>query len=127
MFDTKTRKISSRLAGALSFVPINGTLDDARTKSVRGWTLDQTDYIKQTDAFLVPGAAVTLIPGGTGPTLEIARPAQWPGIEAIRITLDPTKMVPVSFEMTERGQVVYKRRFSGVQVNPSIATDKFQL
>lgn len=127
VFDTKTRKISSRLAGALSFVPINGTLDDARTKSVRGWSLDQTDYVKQTEVFLIPGAAVTLLPGGTGPTLEIARPTQWPGIEAIRITLDPTKMVPVAFEMTERGQVVYKRRFSGVQVNPSIAADKFKL
>lgn len=128
VFDIKSRQITSRLGGVASFIPIKGTLDDARSKSVRGWTLDQTDYATQVEMFLAPGAQVTAGPPGGAPSLELARPARYNGsIELMRATLDPQRMLPVSIEMIAGGQVVYKKSFSGLQVNPSIAGDKFSL
>ena len=128
VFDIRSRQITSRLGGIASFVPIKGTLDDSRSKSVRGWTLDQTDYATQVEMFLAQGAAVTQGPPGAGPTLELQRPARYNGsIELVRTTLDPQRMLPVSIEMLAGGQVVYKKRFSGIQVNPSVSSDKFSL
>lgn len=128
VFDTRSRQITSRLGGVASFIPIKGTLDDARSKSVRGWTLDQTDYASQVEMFLAQGAQVTQGPPGAGPTLDLARPARYNGsIELMRATLDPQRMLPVSIEMVAGGQVVYKKRFSGIQVNPSVSSDKFSL
>lgn len=128
VFDIRSRQITSRLGGVASFIPIKGTLDDSRSKSVRGWTLDQTDYATQVEMFLAPGAAVTQGPAGAGPTLDLARPARYNGsIELVRAVLDPQRMLPVSIEMMAGGQVVYKKRFSGIQVNPSISADKFSL
>lgn len=128
-FDTRSRQITSRLGGIGSLVPLKGSLDDARSKSLRGWTLDQTDYATQLEQFFVPGAAVTggEVPG-VGLVLELQRPQRYNGsIEAMRATFDPQRLLPVSLEMTANGQLVYKKRFSALQVNPSIAADKFNL
>ena len=128
VFDTRSRQITSRLGGVASFIPIKGTLDDARSKSVRGWTLDQTDYATQVEMFLAQGAAVTQGPPGAGPSLELQRPARYNGsIELARVVLDPQRMLPISIEMLAGGQVVYKKRFTGIQVNPNIASDKFSM
>jgi outer membrane lipoprotein-sorting protein len=124
VFNTRTRKISSRLAGALSFVPINGTLDDERSKSTRDYTLDQTDYATQTELFLKPGAAVV---ERAPNVLELARPSMYPGVETLRVTLDPARALPTTFELVERGQVVYRKRITGLQLNPTIGSDKFSL
>lgn len=128
IFDIRSRQITSRLGGVASFIPIKGTLDDARSKSVRGWTLDQTDYATQVEMFLAQGAAVTQGPAGGPPTLDLQRPARYNGtIELMRATLDPQKMLPVSIEMIAGGQVVYKKRFTGIQTNPNIGADKFSM
>jgi outer membrane lipoprotein-sorting protein len=130
VFDTRSRQITSRLGGVASFIPIKGTLDDARSKSVRGWTLDQTDYATQVEMFLAPGAAVTQGPAmaGSPPALDLARPARYNGsIELMRATLDPQRMLPVQIEMMAGGQVVYRKRFTSLQVNPSLSADKFSL
>lgn len=127
VFDIRSRQITSRLGGVASFIPIKGTLDDSRSKSVRGWSLDMTDYASQVEMFLAPGAQVTAGAGGA-PILELTRPARYNGsIELMRATLDPQRMLPVSIEMIAGGQVVYKKSFSNLQVNPSIAADKFSL
>jgi outer membrane lipoprotein-sorting protein len=128
VFDTQHRTISSRPGGPLSFVKIDGTLDDARSKSVRGYTLDQTDYASHINAMLAGGAQVHLVQGrGNGPTLELSNPSKFHGIDALRETLDPQKMLPTYFEMTEKGQVVHTRKFTSLNVNPSISSDKFSL
>lgn len=126
VFNTKTRKISSRPGGALGFVKLDGTLDDARSKSVRGYTLDQTDYQTQA-AFLLANAAQLKLAANKPYTLELANPSKYPGIEALRATLDPQKLLPVYVEMTERGQVVHTRKYTKLNVNPSISSDKFSL
>jgi hypothetical protein len=123
VFDTRTRKIESRLGGMASFLPIKGTLDDERSKSVRNYTLDMTDYATQTELLLVPGAQVTERTPGV---LELARPAKYPGVEAMRVTLDARKF-PSAFELVAGGQVVYRKRITGLQVNPSLGSDKFSL
>jgi outer membrane lipoprotein-sorting protein len=128
-FDTRSRQITSRLGGIGGLVPLKGSLDDARSKSLRGWTLDQTDYGTQFEQFLVPGAMVTggEVPG-VGLVLELQRPARYNGgVDAMRATLDPQRLLPMMIEMTAGGQLVYKKRFSGLQVNPSISADKFNL
>lgn len=124
VFNTRTRQIKSRLGGALSFVPISGTLDDERSKSIRDYTLDQTDYATQTELFLKPGAQVTQRGPGV---LELARPVMYPGVDALRVTLDAQRGLPVSFELVQGAQVVYRKRISGLQVNPSLTSSKFSL
>jgi outer membrane lipoprotein-sorting protein len=123
VFNTRTRKIQSRLAGALSFLPINGTLDDERSKSTRDYTLDQTDYATQTELLLKPGASVTQRAPNV---LELARPTMYPGVETLRVTLD-ARALPATFELVEKGQVVYRKRITGLQLNPTIGSDKFSL
>lgn len=124
VFDTKTRKTTARLGGVASFLPIHGTLSDDRSISVRGYSLDQTDYATQTELFFAPGARVSQ----AGPlTLELAMPAKYPGCEVFRAVLDPQKMLPASFELVEKGQVVYRKRFTNLQLNPSLGSDKFSL
>ncbi|MDB5096878.1 MAG: hypothetical protein JWM80_1299 [Cyanobacteria bacterium RYN_339] len=125
VFSTRTRKISSRPGGALSFVKLDGTLDDARSKSVRGYTLDQTDYATQVGVLLANPAALKLATGKAN-TLELAKPAKYPGIDAMRVTLD-ARNLPVYFEMTERGQVIHTRKFTKLNLNPTISSDKFTL
>jgi outer membrane lipoprotein-sorting protein/predicted small lipoprotein YifL len=124
VFNTRTRQIESRLGGVASFLPIKGTLDDERSKSIRDYTLDQTDYATQTELFLAPGAQVSQRAPGV---LELARPLKYPGCETLRVTLDPQRGLPVSFELVERGQVVYRKRITGLVVNPSLGSDKFKL
>lgn len=124
VFDTRTRKITSKLGGALSIIPIKGTLDDERSKSVRNYTLDQTDYASQTEILFTPGAQVKQL----SPTvLEMANPTEYPGISALRVTLDPAKNLPVTFELLERGTVVYRKKITNLQLNPSLGGDKFSL
>jgi hypothetical protein len=72
---------------------------------------------------LVPGAQVTERTPGV---LELARPAKYPGVEAMRVTLDARKF-PSAFELVAGGQVVYRKRITGLQVNPSLGSDKFSL
>jgi outer membrane lipoprotein-sorting protein len=124
VFNTRTRQIKSRLGGALSFVPISGTLDDERSKSTRDYTLDQTDYATQTELFLKPGAQVTQRAPGV---LELARPTMYPGVDTLRITLDAQRGLPTTFELVQGAQVVYRKRISGLVVNPSLASSKFTL
>ena len=124
VFNTRTRKIQSKLAGLLGVATISGTLDDERSKSVRDYTLDQTDYATQTELLFTPGAQVTQLAPNV---LQLAQPAKYRGIEALRVTLDPVKRLPVTFELVERGVVVYRKRISGLQVNPSLGSDKFSL
>ena len=45
----------------------------------------------------------------------------------MRITLDPQRGLPVTFELVEKGQVVYRKRITGLVVNPSLGSDKFRL
>lgn len=123
VFDTRTRQIESRLGGVASFLPIKGTLDDERSKSVRNYTLDQTDYVTQTELLLKPGAQVSQRAPNV---LELARPAKYPGVEAMRVTLD-ARNLPSVFELVAGGQVVYRKRITGLQVNPTISADKFKL
>lgn len=125
VFDSKTRKTTARLGGVGGLIPaISGTLDDERSISTRGYTLDKTDYATQTELLLAPGAQVVQ----TGPTtLELKNPGMYPGCEAMRVTLDPQKMLPVNFELIERGVAVYKKRITGLQLNPSLGSDKFEL
>jgi outer membrane lipoprotein-sorting protein len=126
VFSTRTRKISSRPGGALSFVKLDGTLDDARSKSVRGYTLDQTDYQTQTNLLLANPAALKLVPNRPN-TLELANPSKFPGVDALRATLDPQKLVPIYFELSEHGQLCATRKFTRLNVNPAISSDKFTL
>lgn len=124
VFDTRTRKITSKLGGALSLIPIKGTLDDERSKSTRNYTLDQTDYATQTELFFTPGAQVKQL----APTmLELANPTEYPGITALRVTLDPVKNLPINFELVERTTVVYRKKITNLQLNPSLGGDKFSL
>lgn len=128
-FDTRSREITSRLGGIGGLVPLKGSLDDTRSKSLRGWTLDQTDYATQLEQFFIPGALVigSEMPG-VGLVLELQRPQRYNGsVQAMRATLDPQRMLPVALEMTANGQIVYKKRFSSLQVNPRISADKFNL
>jgi outer membrane lipoprotein-sorting protein len=124
VFNSRTRQIESRLAGLLGAVPIKGTLDDERSKSVRNYTLDMTDYATQTELLLAPGARVTQRAPNV---LELAQPTKYKGIEALRVTLDPQRGLPVAFELVERGVVVYRKKITGLQVNPSLGSDKFSL
>jgi outer membrane lipoprotein-sorting protein len=129
VFDTRSRQITSRLGGVGGLVPLKGTLTDARSKSLRGWTLDQTDYATQVEQLLAPGAAVAYAPGPGGvPMLQLTRPARMAGtVEAMTVTLDPQRLLPTQIDMTSQGQVVYRKRFSALQVNPAIAADKLNL
>lgn len=128
VFDLRTRKISSRPGGPLSFAKLDGTLDDARTKSVHGYTLDQTDYQSLVLLVLNNAATVRVVPGKMpGTTLELPTPPKFAGIEALRVTLDPQKNLPIYFEMAQHGQVVYTRKQTALNVNPAIAGDKFSL
>jgi outer membrane lipoprotein-sorting protein len=124
VFNSRTRKIESKLSGFLGVVPITGTLDDERSKSVRNYTLDMTDYATQTELLLAPGARVTQRAPNV---LELAQPTRYKGVEALRVTLDPQRGLPVAFELVERGVVVYRKKISGLQVNPSLSSDKFTL
>lgn len=124
VFNSRTRQIESKLAGLLGLATIKGTLDDDRSKSVRKYTLDMTDYATQTELLLAPGAQVTQRAPNV---LELAQPAKYKGIQAMRVTLDPQRGLPVSFELLERGVVVYRKRITGLQVNPSLSSDKFSL
>ncbi|MEB3330424.1 MAG: hypothetical protein VKQ33_14460 [Candidatus Sericytochromatia bacterium] len=129
VFDTRSRQITSRLGGLGGLVPLKGTLTDARSKSLRGWTLDQTDYATQLEQLLAPGAAVAYAAGPGGvPMLQLARPARMAGtVEAMTVTLDPQRLLPTQVDMTAQGQLVYRKRFSALQVNPVIPADKFNL
>lgn len=128
VFDRNTRQITSKLAGLLSVVPIKGTLDDSRAKSVRGYTLDQTDYATLTEMLWAPAADVQIVsPPGAPMVYALQQPRRFPGIEALRFTLDPQNHLPVSFEMVAQGQVVYRLHVSNLVVNPSISADKFSL
>ena len=126
VYNTHNRKISSRPGGALSFVKIDGTLDDARSKSVRGYALDQTDYQTHVNMMLANPAALHLVPNRPL-TLELSNPPKFPGVDALRVTLDAQKMIPVYFEMSERGQVIHTRKMTKLNVNPTISSDKFSL
>ncbi|MEB3224081.1 MAG: hypothetical protein VKS61_18565 [Candidatus Sericytochromatia bacterium] len=129
VFDTRSRQITSRLGGVGGLVPIKGTLTDARSKSLRGWTLDQTDYASQVEQFLAPGAAVAFAQGAGGvPMLQLTRPARMANtVDTITMTLDPQRLLPTLIDMTAQGQLVYRKRFSALQVNPTIASDKLNL
>ena len=108
----------------LGVVPIKGTLDDERSKSIRGYTLDQTDYATQTELLLVPGAQIKAL----SPTiLELSRPAEYPGVEAMRVTLDPQKMLPVNFELIAGGVAVYRKKITNLNTSASVSSDKFKL
>lgn len=127
VFDTRTRQISSRPGGALSFVKLDGTLDDARTKSIRGYMLDQTDYATQMNLLLSNAARLREVPSrAAGITLELANPGL-AGIDALRALIDPQKGLPMYVEMASHGQVVHTRKFTTLNVNPAIPTGKFVL
>ncbi|MEB3198823.1 MAG: hypothetical protein VKP62_16645 [Candidatus Sericytochromatia bacterium] len=129
VFDTKTRQITSRLGGVASLLPIKGGLDDTRSRSLRGWTLDQTDYATQIEMFLQPGAAVSAAGSpSTGFMLELQRPARYAGtVEAMRLTLDPQRGLPTMIEMVAGGQLVYRKKVSDIQINPTLSADKFSM
>jgi hypothetical protein len=51
----------------------------------------------------------------------------YPGVDTLRITLDAQRGLPTTFELVQGAQVVYRKRISGLVVNPSLASSKFTL
>jgi outer membrane lipoprotein-sorting protein len=126
VFDTRTRKISSKPGGMLSIVTLQGTLDDARSKSTRGYTLDQSDYATLMDLLTAPQAPVSLMPGRPN-VLVLARPSKFRDIESMRATVDTARGILTGVELVVGNQVVLRKSFSAHTVNPALDARKFSL
>ena len=126
VFDTRTRRISSKPGGALSLITLSGTLDDSRSKSARGYTLDQSDYGSLVEMLTAPQASVTAVPGRLN-VVVVARPSKLRDIEAMRVTLDGERGFLTGVEMLVSNQVVMRKAFSLHAVNPSIDAKRFEL
>lgn len=130
VFDTNQDQITARLGSVLSIIPIRSTMEDARSKSVRGHRLDQGDYATLVEAFLANGNRVQLLsnPNAPGPiAIGLANPPNVPLTDFLVLTLDPQSMLPTKIQHMAQGQVVGQTVISQYQINPSIGEDKFKL
>lgn len=128
VFDTRSGDMTARLGSIASIFPIRGTLEDARSKSVRGHRLDQGDYEGLVKLLLAPNATVRLVsaPGAATPVVGLVKPP-FAITDELRLTIDPRTYLIAQIEHVYQGKIVSRSKITNIRINPTLGADKFEL
>lgn len=116
--------VKVRPAGLLSAITVDLQQDDERLKSVRGYTLKETDIPGLMGQM---GDPANQLAGPTqtadGAVVRVTGPHLLKGVVAMTGTFDPVTMLPRKVEMTDGHQVVLRFVISNMRAQSSISLE----
>lgn len=119
---TGGKTVKVRPAGLLGAITVDLPQDDDRLKSVRGYTLEDTDFPAFFTQFGDPAnhlAAPSVT--GEGLQLTVTGPRLLKGVASMTGTFDPNTLMPRKIEMSDGKQVVLRFVVTNFHAVPSIS------
>lgn len=113
-----------RAGGLLGAIPLSLPITDDRLKSLRGYTIKETDLTGLMAQLGHPAHRARLLPGPAArPRVEVSGGPLLPGCVRVIAELDAQTHLPLLFQAFDARECVFSMEFRTMRVRPDVSTD----